>query len=110
MEKTQINFKFHIKKGDKVKVISGDAKGKEGVVIFVDTKNYRAIVEGLNMVVRHVKPSAQNTEGGIIKKEAPIRINKLMLIDPKTGKPTRIGRQKQNGKTVRISKKSGQVI
>ena len=87
MEKTQINFKFHIKKGDKVKVISGDAKGKEGV-----------------------KPSAQNTEGGIIKKEAPIRINKLMLIDPKTGKPTRIGRQKQNGKTVRISKKSGQVI
>jgi large subunit ribosomal protein L24 len=102
--------KMHIKKGDTVYVISGDDKGKKGRVLDVDTKTMRAFVEGINIVSRHTKPDAKNTQGGIIKKEAPVPVSKLMVVDPKSGKPTRIGRKEVNGKSVRYAKKSNEVI
>ena len=102
--------KFHIKKGDSVKVIAGANTGKEGKVLFMQGDKNKAIVEGLNMVSRHTKPDAANPQGGIIQKEAPIHLSNLMLIDPKTGEPTRIGRKDVDGKIVRYSKKSGEVI
>lgn len=101
---------MHIKKGDTVYVISGDDKGKKGRVLDIDTKAMRAFVEGVNIVSRHTKPDANNTQGGIIKKEAAIPVSKLMLLDPKSGKPTRVGRKEVNGKSVRYSKKSNEVI
>jgi len=103
--------KLHIKKGDTVKVIAGESKGKEGVVLSVDRAANRAIVEDLNMVSKHAKPSAANPQGGIIKQEAPIHISNLMVVEPGKG-PTRIGRKKDEttGKLVRYSKKSGEVI
>ncbi len=105
-------MKLHIKKGDTVYVNSGDFKGQKGTVLEVLVKKNRAIVEGVNMVTKAVKPSAQNSEGGFVKKEAPIHISNLMLICPETGKPTRIGRKKVvvNGveRLVRYSKKSGE--
>jgi large subunit ribosomal protein L24 len=105
-------IKFHIKKGDTVKVISGVSKGQQGVVLSVDRDKYRATVEGANLVSKHTKPSAQNADGGIIKKEAPIHISNLMLVDPKSGEPTKIGRKldEKTNKIVRYSKKSGEVI
>ena len=100
--------KLHIKKGDTVIVLAGSAKGKSGKVLKVSES--RAIVEGLNMVSKSTKPSAKNPQGGIIKQEAPIHISNLSLIDPKSGKPTRIA-IKREGKTVtRIAKKSGEEI
>lgn len=103
--------KLHIKKGDIVIVNSGDDKGKEGKVLSVDPEKQRAIVEGVNIVSKATKPSAQNPQGGIIKKEAPIHISNLNVKDPKTGKATRIGRRKnEDGKLVRYSKKSGEEI
>jgi len=103
--------KFHIKKGDIVIVTAGDYKGAEGRVLSVDYKKDRAIVEGVNLVSKHVKPSAKHPQGGIIKVEAPIHISNLMLKDPKTGKPTRIGRiRNEKGKLVRYAKKSGEII
>ncbi len=103
--------KLHIKTNDTVKVLSGDDKGKTGKVLSVDTQKRRAIVEGLNMVTKHVKPSASNPQGGIEKKEASIHISNLMLVDPKTGEATRTGRKiGENGKLVRYSKKTGEVI
>lgn len=103
--------KLHIKKGDIVIVIAGDNKGAEGRVLSVNYKNNTAIVEGVNLVSKHVKPSAKYPKGGIIKVEAPIHISNLLLKDPKTGKPTRIGRKRdENNKLVRYSKKSGEVI
>lgn len=99
-------MKLHIKKGDQVIVNSGDCKGQKGTVLAVLVKKNRAIVEGVNMVSKATKPSAQNTEGGFVKKEAPIHISNLMLICPETGKPTRIGRKEVDGKLVRYSKKS----
>ncbi|UII22978.1 50S ribosomal protein L24 [Fulvivirga ligni] len=103
--------KLHIRKGDKVKVISGNSKGKDGVVLEVITSKQRAIVEGLNMVTKHVKPSATNPEGGIEKKEAAIHISNLMLVDPATGDAVRTGRkQDDNGKLQRYSKKTGDFI
>ena len=105
--------KLHIKKGDTVFVIAGGSKSKEktGRVLEVDTKNQRAIVEGFNIIKKHTKPSAKNTQGGIIEQEAPIHISNLMLADPKTGKPTRVGRKAgENGKLVRYAKKSGEEI
>ena len=103
--------KFHIKKGDTVIVISGNSKGQEGKVLNVVREKERAIVEGVNLVSRHTKPNAKSPQGGIIKKEATIHISNLMLKDPKTGKPTRIGRRlDKNGKLVRYSKKSGEEI
>jgi large subunit ribosomal protein L24 len=103
--------KLHIKKGDMVKVISGEDKGYQGKVLEIIPSKYKAIVEGANMVSKHTKPNAQHTEGGIIKQEAPIHLSNLMLIDPKEGKPTRIGRKlDKNGKLVRFAKKSGEEI
>jgi large subunit ribosomal protein L24 len=103
--------KLHIKKGDTVKVITGEDKGNEGRVLEVIRKTNRAIVEGVNMVSKHTKPNAENPNGGIIKKEAPVHISNLMLIDPSTGEATRIGRRlNDNNKLVRYSKKSGEEI
>ena len=104
--------KIKIKKNDIVKVISGASKGKEGKIIKVYRKNYRAIVEGANMVSKHSKPNAANPQGGILKQEAAIHISNLMLVDPKSGETTRIGRKRDEeiGKLVRYSKKSAEVI
>lgn len=103
-------MKIYIKKGDMVRVIAGSDKGKEGRVLSVVKDKYRAFVEGVGVVSRHTKPNAKNPNGGIVKKEAPIHISNLMLIDPKSGKPTRISRERVDGKPVRKSKKSGEVI
>ncbi|RPA70145.1 50S ribosomal protein L24 [Cyclobacteriaceae bacterium YHN15] len=103
--------KLHIKTGDTVKVLSGDDKGKTGKVLSVNLEKRRAIVEGLNMVTKHVKPTASNPQGGIEKREASIHVSNLMLVDPKTGEATRIGRKLgEKGKLVRYSKKTGEVI
>lgn len=103
--------KLHVRSGDTVKVISGDDKGKSGKILSVDLEKRKAIVEGLNLVTKHVKPSASSPQGGIQKKEAPIHVSNLMLVDPKTGEATRTGRKKdENGKLVRYSKKTGEVI
>ena len=97
--------KLHIKKGDTVYVNAGEDKGKTGRVLSVLVKEQRAIVEGINMVSKSTKPNAKNPQGGIVKKEAPIHISNLNPLDPKTGKPTRIGRKKHEaGVSVRYSK------
>jgi len=104
-------MKLHIKKGDKVTVLSGDSKGQVGEVREIDTKKMRAIVIGVNMISKHAKASTKYPQGGIIKMEGPVHISNLMLIEPKTGKPTRTGRKADaNGKMVRFSKKSGEII
>ena len=103
--------KLHIKKGDTVYVNAGDDKGKTGRVLEVLVKKNRAIVEGVNIVSKSTKPSAKHPQGGIIKMEAPIQISNIALIDPKSGKPTRVGfRKNDKGVTVRYSKKSGEEI
>ena len=102
--------KLHIKKGDLVVVIAGEDKGKEGKVLSVDPEKQRAIVENVNIVSKHSKPSAANPNGGIIKKEAPIHISNLNLKDPMTGAATRVAIKEVDGKKVRISKKSGEEI
>ena len=102
--------KLHIKKGDIVYVNTGTDKGKTGRVVKVIIDKQRAIVEGLNMVSKHTKPNAKNPQGGIEKKEAAIHISNLNVVDPKSGKPTRIGRKEVNGKLVRYAKKSGEEI
>lgn len=103
--------KLHIKKGDTVVVIAGNYNGKEGKVLEVIRATDKAIVEGVNMVKKHTKPNAAHPQGGIVEKEAPIHISNLMNKDPKTGKPTRIGRKlNDKGKLVRYSKKSGEEI
>lgn len=102
--------KLHIKKGDIVYVNTGTDKGKTGRVVKVIIDKQRAIVEGLNMVSKHTKPSAKNPQGGIEKLEAPIHISNLNVVDPESGKPTRIGRKELNGKLVRYSKKTGKEI
>ena len=103
--------KLHIKKGDMVFVNAGDNKGKQGRVLEVIMKKDRAIVEGINMVSKHSKPSKTAPQGGIIKKEAPVHISNLNLIDPASGKPTRIGRKlNDKNKLVRYAKKSGEEI
>ena len=89
--------KFHIKKGDTVMVIAGESKGDSGRVIRVIPKQNRAVVEGINMVFKHQKPSAANPQGGRMEMEAPLHISNLMLVDPKSGEPTRIGRKKDDG-------------
>ncbi len=91
-------------------VIAGDDKNKEGKVLSVDPKNNRAVVEGLNMIKKHVKPSAQNPQGGIVEKEASIHLSNLALIDPESGKATRIRIKIENGKKVRVSTKSGKEV
>ena len=104
--------KFNIKKGDSVVVITGDDKDpkKARKVLEVLTDKDKILVEGVNIVTKHTKPSAQNTKGGIIKKEAPIHISNVLLWDAKTGAGTKIKRSRENGKLVRIAKKSGEVI
>jgi large subunit ribosomal protein L24 len=103
--------KFHIKKGDLVYVNAGEDRGKTGRVLEMIVDKQRAIVEGVNMVSKSTKPNAKNPQGGIVKKEASIHISNLNPVDPKSGKPTRIGRIKNaEGKLVRISKKSGEEI
>src|SRR6476661_8088616 len=110
-KKQAIPAKLKIRKGDLVKVIAGDSKGQQGKIVEVLLKENRAIVEGANMVSKHSKPSAANPNGGINKMEAPIHISNLMLVDPKTGVATRVGRKKNGeGKSVRIAKKSGEEI
>ncbi len=103
--------KLHIKKGDVVFVNTGVDKGKTGRVLQMVVKNSRAVVEGINMVSKHTKPNAKNPQGGIEKKEAPIHISNLNVVDPKSGEATRIGRKlDENGVLVRYSKKSGEEI
>ena len=103
-------IKTNIKKGDNVYVLSGDDRGKQGRVLSVDREKFRAIVEGVNIVTKAAKPSAKHPQGGLIKMEAPIHISNLALIDPKTGKPTRVGHRIEDGKKVRNDKKSGEEI
>ena len=103
--------KLHIKKGDTVYVNAGNDKGKTGRVLSVLVSKQKAIVEGINVVSKSAKPSAKHPQGGIINMEAPVHVSNLNLLDPKSGKPTRIGRRKDEaGKTVRYSKKSGEEI
>jgi large subunit ribosomal protein L24 len=102
--------KLHIKKGDTVYVNAGEDRGKTGRILEVLVKEQRAIVEGVNMVSKHTKPNAQNPQGGIVKKEAPVHISNLNVLDPKSGKPTRIGRKMSDDKLVRYAKKSGEEI
>ena len=102
--------KLKIKSGDTVVVTAGDHKGSEGKVMKVSLEKNKAIVEGVNMVSKHEKPSADNPQGGIVKKEALIHISNLSLIDPTTGKATRVGYKMEDGKKVRFTKQSNQVI
>lgn len=106
--------KLHVKKGDDVKVIAGNDRGKEGRVLAVFPKRDRVLVEGINMRIHHEKPSQQNQQGGRMEREAPVHISNVMVIDPNTGEPTRIGRKRieedGRGRWVRYSKKSGEII
>lgn len=103
--------KLHIRKGDTVKVISGNDKGKTGTVRSVLVAKQRAIVEGVNIVSKHMKPSAQNPNGGIEKTEAAVHISNLMVVDPTSGDATKIGRKEnKEGKLQRFSKKTGEFI
>lgn len=102
--------KIKIKSGDVVKVIAGDHKGAEGKVVRVIREDNKAIVEGVNMVSKHTKPSAQNPQGGIVKKEAPIHISNLAIVDPKSKEATKVGFKSEGDKKVRFSKKSNQVL
>lgn len=101
---------MHVKKGDKVKVLSGKDKGKQGTVLEAYPKMERVLVEGINMVKKHAKPSQDNPQGGILNVEAPIHVSNVLPIDPKTGEPTRVGYEVRDGKKVRIAKKSGAVL
>ncbi len=102
--------KFHIKKGDNVKVIAGNERGATGKVLSVDVKKRRAFVEGVNMVSKHTKPNAANPQGGIVKKEASIHLSNLMVVDGK-GNATRVGRKlNEDNRLVRYSKKTGEEI
>ena len=94
-----------------VQVIAGDNKGKQGKVLKVEVEKQRAIVEGVNLVKKATKPNAQNPQGGIVEKEAPIHISNMQVLDPKSGKPTKVGRKVgEKGKLVRYAKKSGEEI
>ncbi len=103
-------MKVRIKQGDQVRVITGDHKGSEGKVLKVLRDANKAIVEGVNTVSKHEKPSARNPQGGIVEKEAPINLSNLSLIDPKSGEATRVGYEIRDGKKVRVAKKSNEVI
>ena len=102
--------KLRIKKGDTVYVNAGNDKGQTGKVLSVDPAKDRAIVEGINMVSKSTKPNPKQPQGGIIKQEAPIHISNLNLIDPKSGKPTRVGYKMDGDKKIRYAKKSGEEI
>lgn len=102
--------KLHVKTGDTVFVISGKDKGKTGKVVKVFPKKGKVVVEGINVVTKHLKPTQMNAQGSVVTKEAPIFSSKVMLFDEKAGKPTRVGFRVENGKKVRYSKKSNEVI
>ena len=111
MLKHNRTMKLHIKKGDMVQVIAGDNKGKQGKVLKVEVEKQRAIVEGVNLVKKATKPNAQNPQGGIVEQEAPIHVSNMLVLDPKSGKPTKIGRRlNDQGKLVRYAKNSGEEI
>lgn len=99
-----------VKKGDKVKVITGKDKNKEGVVLTAFPKQDRVIVEGVNMIKKHQKPSAAAPQGGIVETEASIHVSNVMIIDPATGEPTRVGFKDVDGKKVRVAKRTGNVL
>lgn len=101
---------MHVKKGDKVVVISGKDKGKQGTILEAYPKQNRVLVEGINIVKKHSKPSQINPQGGIISREAAIHVSNVMPLDPKTGKPTRVGYKIENGKKVRVAKISGETL
>jgi large subunit ribosomal protein L24 len=102
--------KMHVKSGDNVMVISGKDKGKKGRVLAAFPKTGRVLVEGVNMVKKHTRPNAANPQGGIVTQEAAIASSNVMIIDPKTGEPTRIGHKVVDGKKVRVAKKSGEIL
>ncbi len=103
--------RMHVKKGDLVVVISGKYRGKRGKVLRVLSKTGRVVVEGVNVVKRHTKPSPKNPQGGILEREAPIHASKVMLVDPETKDPTRVGvRVLGDGRRVRYAKRSGEVL
>lgn len=101
---------LHVKKGDKVQVISGKDKGKQGVILEAYPKLNKVLVEGVNVVKKHAKPSQANPQGGILSQEAPIHASNVMPLDPKTGAPTRVGYNVVDGKKVRVAKKSGETL
>ncbi|GEL78057.1 50S ribosomal protein L24 [Tenuibacillus multivorans] len=101
---------MHVKKGDKVKVITGKDKGKEGTILEAYPKKERVLVEGVNYIKKHAKPSQENPQGGILTQEAPIHVSNVMPVDPKSGEPTRVGYEERDGKKVRIAKKSGEPL
>ncbi len=104
-----MNLKLKIKKGDQVVVLSGDDKGKTGEVVKAMPKEGKVVVQGINLVKRHTKPS-QTSAGGIITKEAPIHVSNVALVDSKSGKATKVGYKEENGRKVRFARKSGDVI
>lgn len=113
MAKPKIKFvpnKLHVRTGDTVYVISGKDKGQTGKVLQVFTKKGKVLVEGINKVTKHLKPNQMNPQGGVVEREAPIFSSKVMLFDEKAGKPTRVGYKMENGKKVRYSKKTGEVL
>ncbi|MBM7573081.1 50S ribosomal protein L24 [Aquibacillus albus] len=101
---------MHVKKGDKVQVISGKDKGKQGTIIAAYPKKERVLVEGVNVVKKHAKPSQDNPQGGILNQEAAIHVSNVLPVDPKSGEPTRVGYEVRDGKKVRIAKKSGEAL
>ncbi|GKW47625.1 MULTISPECIES: 50S ribosomal protein L24 [unclassified Planococcus (in: firmicutes)] len=101
---------MHVKKGDTVKVISGKDKGKTGVVLSALPKKDRVLVEGINIIKKHTKPNQANPQGGIVSQEAAIHVSNVMLLDPKSGEPTRVGYKVEDGKKVRVAKKSGEKL
>lgn len=98
---------MHVKKGDKVQVISGKDKGKQGIILHASPRQNRVTIEGVNVVKKHAKPTQGNPQGGILDQEAPIHVSNVMPLDPKTNEPTRVGYKIEDGKKVRIAKKSG---
>lgn len=109
MSKQRFKPKYPIRKDDFVVVVAGEDKGQEGRVLKV-YPNGRVLIDGVNMVSKATRPNADNPNGGIVKKEAPVAISNVMLKDPQSGKPTRVGRKMVDGKSVRFAKKSGEVI
>ena len=99
-----------VKTGDKVKVIAGKDKGKEGVIVKIDAAQNRVVVEGVNMVKKHQKPNNQYPQGGIVELEAPIHVSNVQLLDPSTNEPTKVGYKVEDGKKVRFAKKSGKTL
>ncbi|MCD5326030.1 MULTISPECIES: 50S ribosomal protein L24 [Pontibacillus] len=101
---------MHVKKGDKVMVITGKDKGKQGTILEAYPKKERVLVEGVNVVKKHAKPSQDNPQGGILSQEAPIHVSNVLPVDPKSGDATRVGYEVRDGKKVRIAKKSGEAL